>query len=135
MLCRSSIVVLVMGVALAAPAQMPAVKPGVPIKAAATPTPVKEVPPAAPHGPSPIPQMSPEQLPAQPPRVSYQGGILSIDSQNASLADILHEIHNQTGTQIDMPSGLGRERVAAHFLGAPRDVVNGLLEGSKVGFI
>jgi hypothetical protein len=79
--------------------------------------------------------MSPEQLPAQPPHVTYQGGTLSIDSQNASLADILHEIHNQTGSQVDLPSSLGKERVAAHMSGAPREVVSGLLDGARVGYI
>ena len=132
---RSSIAVSILGAVLAAHAQAPVAKVTPPVKQHNAPEAAKESRPPAPPAPAPIPQMSPEQLPPQPPRVIYQGGQLSIDSQNASLADILHEIHTQTNSQIDLPPSMGKERVAAHISGSPREVVNELLEGARVGYI
>ena len=85
--------------------------------------------------PRPIPQMWPEQLPAQAPRVSYQNGLLTVDSQNSTLGDILVAIRRQIGVELELPPGIGSERVAAHFSGAPWDVITSLLDGSSVGFI
>jgi hypothetical protein len=85
--------------------------------------------------PRSIPQMWPEQLPAQAPRVNYQNGVLTVDSQNSTLGDILAAIRRQTGAELEIPPGIGSERVAAHFSGSPRDVLTSLLDGSNVGFI
>jgi hypothetical protein len=93
---------------------------------------VKETPPPPPVA---IPQMTPEQLPAQPPRVSYQNGRLTVDSQNSTLGDVLTAIRRQTGAQLDLPAGVGSERVAAHLAGPPREVITSLLDGSNLGYI
>ena len=85
--------------------------------------------------PRSIPRMWPEQLPAQPPRVSYQNGQLTLDSQNSTLSDILTAIRRLTGSQFEIPAGVGSERVASHLSGSPRDVITSLLDGSNVGFI
>jgi hypothetical protein len=85
--------------------------------------------------PRAIPRMWPEQLPAQPPRVSYQNGQLTLDSQNSTLGDILTAIRRLTGAQFEIPAGVGSERVASHLSGSPRDVITSLLDGSNVGFI
>jgi hypothetical protein len=87
------------------------------------------------NSPRPIPQMWPEQLPAQAPRVTYQNGLLTVDSQNSTLGDILTAIRRQTGAELELPPGIGSERVAAHFSGPPRDVLTSLLDGSSVGYI
>ena len=79
--------------------------------------------------------MAPEQLPAQAPHVLFQNGQLTIDSENSSLTDILRDVKDQTGAQLDLPPNLGKERIAAHFSGVPREVLNGLLDGAHVGYI
>ena len=87
------------------------------------------------NSPRPIPQMWPEQLPAQAPRVTYQNGLLTVDSQNSTLGDILTAIRRQTGAELEQPPGIGSERVAAHLSGPPQDVITSLLDGSGLGYI
>lgn len=91
--------------------------------------------PVATAAPRTIPRMWPEQLPAQPPRVSYQNGELTVDSQNSTLGDILNAIRRLTGSQFEMPASIGSERVASHLSGSPRAVITELLDGANVGFI
>ena len=69
---------------------------------------VTPVEPPAP--PAPPPTL--EQLPAQPPQVSYLNGQLTIISRNSTLSDILHAVARQTGAVIELPPGAGFERVA-----------------------
>src|SRR6516225_2728374 len=80
-----------------------------------------------PPAPAAIPEMWPEQLPPQAPRVSYQNGVLTVDSQNSTMRDILNAIRRQTGAQMEVPNGVGAERVAGHFSGTAHDVVQDLL--------
>jgi hypothetical protein len=115
--------------ALIAAAQTPPANPALHRKPASA---VKETPPSPPVA---IPQMTPEQLPAQPPRVSYQNGRLAVDSQNSTLGDVLTAIRRLTGAQLDLPAGVGSERVAAHLAGPPREVITSLLDGSSLGYI
>ncbi len=82
-----------------------------------------------------IPQMTPEELPARAPRVSYRNGQLQIDAENASLAEVLTTVAKETGAQIDQPPDAATERVMAHLSGAPRQVMAGLLDGAKYGYI
>ncbi len=91
--------------------------------------------PDPPPEPIPIPQMAPEELPAKAPRVSYHDGLLMIDANNASLADVLAAVAKETGAQIEDPSNAASERVAAHLSGAPRRVIAELLDGAKFGYI
>ena len=79
--------------------------------------------------------MTPEQMPAAAPRVSYAAGRLTIDSQNSTLNDILSAVRSATGSQIDPPPGNGNERVAAHLTGTPREVLSSLLDGSMLGYV
>ncbi len=79
---------------------------------------------------------SPAPAPEKKVAVSYQDGMLSITSKKASLAEVLNEIHLQTGADITIPAGAEQEEVAVS-LGpaAPRDVVAKLLDGSHYNFI
>jgi hypothetical protein len=90
---------------------------------------------ANPSAPAPIPQMTPEELPAQAPRVSYRDGQLNIDAENASLADVLTAIANETGAELDKPANSDNERVAVHLSGSPQRVIAELLDGGKYGYI
>lgn len=89
---------------------------------------------AAPE-PTPIPEMAPEELPARPPRVRYRNGQLLVDSDNATLAEVLNAICKETGAQIDNPPNAENERVAAHLSGTPRRVMERLLDDGKFGYI
>jgi hypothetical protein len=114
------------------PAGVPAKPPAQTHRHKAKAAPAKETPPPR---PTPIPQMTPEQLPAQPPQVSYRNGELNVVSQNATLGDVLNAIRQQTGAQIDPVPGASNERVAVRLSGTPRAVISSLLDGSKYGYI
>ena len=79
---------------------------------------------------------APAPAPEKKVAVSFQDGLLSITSNKASLAEVLNEIHLQTGADIAIPAGAEQEEVAVS-LGpaAPRDVVAKLLDGSHYNFI
>jgi hypothetical protein len=84
--------------------------------------------------PAPTPTL--EQQTPVPPQVSYQNGQLTIDSQNATLSQVLRSVQVKTGASIDMPSGAGSERVVARLgPGTPKDVLAALLNGSKFNYV
>lgn len=86
--------------------------------------------------PPPPPPLTPEQQAPIPPQVSYLNGQLTIQSTNATLSAILTAIRQQTGAQIDLPSGAGSERVATRIgPGSPRDVLTSLLAGSAFDYV
>ena len=77
---------------------------------------------------------------AAPPRVpllvSFQGGLLSINSNKANLSEILFAIHEKTGAEIVIPAGAEQEQVVAEFGPAPApEVLSHLLNGSKFNFL
>jgi hypothetical protein len=87
-------------------------------------------PPAAPAAP-----LSPEQLPAAPPQVAFNGGIMTIVANNSTLGDILRAVHRQTGASVDVP-GNATERVIGQFGPGPvRDVLSLLLNGSHFNYV
>jgi hypothetical protein len=78
--------------------------------------------------------------PAAPPRpaveVTYQGGMLRIFAEKANLAQVLYEVHQQTGIEIAIPAGAEQEEVVADLGPGPvRDVLMSLLNGSRYNFI
>src|SRR5215467_3227618 len=84
--------------------------------------------------PAPIPP-TPEQMPPSAPKVIFQNGLLSVESVNSRLVDIMNGIRNKTGTQFE---GLqaSQERVAGKFGPAPPDeVLRSLLQGSKYDYV
>lgn len=85
---------------------------------------------------SPAPPPTLEQLPAQPPQVSYLNGQLTIISRNSTLSDILHAVARQTGAAIELPPGAGFERVAGRMGPGPaRNVLAELLNGSRYDYV
>jgi hypothetical protein len=85
--------------------------------------------------PVPIPEMSPEELPATPPKVRYHNGELTIDTDNATLGEVLNAIGKQIGAQIDIPPAADKDRVAVHLSGPSRRVIATLLNDGKFGYI
>jgi len=70
------------------------------------------------------------------PQVSYQGGQLTIQSQNATLAQVLRSVQAKTGGSFDIPGSANSDRVVAQLgPGQPRDVLAKLLDGSKFNYI
>jgi len=89
--------------------------------------------PAAPPAP-PVP-LTPAQMPATPPQVTYDNGTLTIVAKNSTLGDILRAVHAQTGAVMDI-SGNASERVASQFgPGSPRAVLAELLNGSSYNYV
>lgn len=79
-------------------------------------------------------------VPAAPPKpaldVTFQEGLLRIRAENATLAEVLFEVHQQTGAEIGIPAGAEREAVAVDLGPAPaREVLASLLNGSRYNFV
>ncbi len=69
-------------------------------------------------------------------RVLYDRGLLEIHARNATLSEVLFQIHKLTGAEIAIPSGTEQEHVAADLGPAPASVVlAGLLNGSDLNFV
>ena len=84
--------------------------------------------------PAPFPQ-TPEQMTPAPPKISYENGLLSVESVNARLVDILNGIKAKTGIQFE---GIQTttDRVAGKFGPAPTDeVLTNLLQGSRYDYV
>jgi hypothetical protein len=68
--------------------------------------------------------------------VTYSGGMLSIHSEKATLAEVLFEVQRQTQADIAIPAGAEQEGVVADIGPAPaREALAELLNGSKYNFI
>ena len=92
--------------------------------------------PPLPSGP--LSQLPMDQIPPTPAKVSYQGGLLTISAENASLGEILRDVRKLTGASIEIPPGsaAANERVVTHLgPGTPRDVLVGLLNGSSFNYV
>src|SRR5437899_6131488 len=78
-------------------------------------------------------------LPSKPaPRlnVNFQNGRLTIWANKATHAEVLSEIHRQTGAEIPIPADAGQDQVIANLGPGPsRDVMTALLNGSRFNFI
>ena len=117
-----------------APAAVPMTSTGRPPGSAPAPAPV--IPPA--QGfigpPAPIPP-TPEQMAPAAPKIIYQNGLLSVESVNARLIDILNGIHTKAGIQFEGIQA-AQERVAGKFGPAPADeVLTSLLRGSRYDYV
>src|SRR5262249_46300094 len=70
-----------------------------------------------------------------PPKITYQKGLLGIESTNSRLSDILNSVHNTTGIEFDGVQS-APERVAGKFGPAPvNDVLIRLLRGSRYDYV
>jgi hypothetical protein len=76
-----------------------------------------------------------DQIPPAPPHVSYQHGLLTIVAQNSTLAAILSEVRKLTGASIDVPANATERVVTQLGPGPVRDVLAGLLNGSRFNYV
>jgi hypothetical protein len=84
----------------------------------------------------PPPPPTPEQMAPVAPTITYQGGQLTIQSNNATLAQVLRSVQAKTGASFDIPASANSDRVVAQLgPGQPKDVLATLLNGSKFNYI
>jgi len=99
----------------------------------------KKQPPLPPPLPSgtqgPVPQVPLDAIPAVPPEVSYQDGMLTINAENSTLGDILRSVRKHTAADIDIPSTASERVVTRLGPGPAREVVAELLNGSKFNYV
>lgn len=95
--------------------------------------PVKQEQPAPPPPPPPPPTL--EQMPARPPTVTFNNGLLTIVAENSTLGDILRAVRTQTKAAVETPPNTS-ERVVTHLgPGTVRDVLTSLLNGSHYNYV
>jgi len=69
-------------------------------------------------------------------RVSFRDGLLKVWAEKATLAEVLNEIHHQTGADIAIPSGAEQDQVIANYGPGPAEqVIAALLNGSRFNFV
>ena len=96
----------------------------------------KQDTPATPaYTPSPLQPVPLDQVPAVAPKVTFEGGQLTVIAHNCTLADVLHAIKKQTGADVDVPPGATERVVADLGPGAPRDVITDLLNGTHFNYV
>jgi len=88
-------------------------------------------PPAQP--PPPPPTL--EQMPASAPEVTFRNGMLTIVSQNSTLADILRAVHARTGAAMEIPPNANERVVSRLGPGPAREVLASLLNGSHFNYV
>jgi hypothetical protein len=83
--------------------------------------------------PRPLPP-SLKDKPAQAARISLSGGQLSVDANNSSLSQILHDLSSSSGMTID---GLDKDQrvFGVYGPGDPRDILSSLLDGAGYNFL
>jgi AMIN domain len=89
---------------------------------------------------APISTPTPAPAPLPPPKprlvVSFRNGLLSINSDQASLSEVLFAVHQRTGAEIPIPAGAEQEKVVVQLGPAPApEVLAHLLNGTKFNFL
>jgi hypothetical protein len=79
--------------------------------------------------------LTPEQMPANPPVVTYVNGKLAIVAKNSTLSDILRVVGDKTGAVIDVPEGADERVVSQLGPGPAREVIVSLLNGSHFNYV
>jgi hypothetical protein len=97
------------------------------------PAPKPLVLPPLPAGP--LPQLPMDLMPATPPKVAFEGGLLTIVAHNSTLGDILRDVQKLTGASIDVPQKATERVVTRLGPGAPRDVLASLLNGTSFNYV
>ncbi len=74
--------------------------------------------------------------PRPPLQVSYSNGMLGVNANKATLAEVLYAIQQRTGADISIPAGAEQERVVTELGPAPAaEVLARLLNGSRFNFL
>jgi len=92
-------------------------------------------PPVAPQPAPPAAALPLEQMPASPPQVTFQNGMLTISAHNSTLGDILRAVHARTGADVDVPPNATERVVVELGPGPARDILASLLNGSHFNYV
>src|SRR5690348_6382247 len=99
---------------------------------------VQKTDPASPalpaYTPSPLQPLPLDQVPVVAPRVQYAGGELTIVAHNSTLSDVLKEVKQKTGADLDIPPNASERVVADLGPGPARDVLAQLLNGTHFNY-
>jgi hypothetical protein len=87
------------------------------------------------YTPSPLQPLPLDQVPAVAPKVTYEGGQLSIVAHNCTLADVLRAVKKQLGADLDIPPSANERVVADLGPGTPRKVIADLLNGTHFNYV
>ena len=87
------------------------------------------------YTPTPLQPLPLDQLPAVAPKVTYEGGQLTIVAHNCTLADVLHAVKKQLGADLDVPPNATERVVADLGPGTPRQVITDLLNGTHFNYV
>jgi hypothetical protein len=86
--------------------------------------------------PPPPPPLTPGQMPPKVPQVSWDGKLLTINSDNSTLGDILAAIRRLTGADLDIPTKGSSERIAARLGPGPaREIISTLLSWTDFDYV
>lgn len=86
--------------------------------------------------PPPPPPLTPGQMPPKVPQVSWDGKLLTINSDNSTLGDILAAIRRLTGADLDIPAKGSSERIAARLGPGPaREIISTLLSWTDFDYV
>jgi hypothetical protein len=73
---------------------------------------------------------------AVPPKITYEGGQLTIVAENSMLSDVMNALHTVLGANVELPANVSTERVWARLGPGPaRKVLSDLLSGTDLDFV
>jgi hypothetical protein len=87
------------------------------------------------YTPAPLQPLPLEQVPTVAPRVHFADGELSIVAHNSTLSDVLKEVREQTGAELDIPPSANERVVADLGPGPAREVLANLLNGTHFNYV
>lgn len=76
------------------------------------------------------------EMPPKPPKVTCNGGSLTISAENSTLGSVLAAVHACSGVHIDMPEGSVSKRTYEELGPGPvREVLESLLSGTDFNYV
>jgi hypothetical protein len=99
------------------------------------PTSAQTAPSLPAYTPAPLQPLPLEQVPAVAPHVHFADGELTIRAHNSTLSDVLKEVREQTGAELDIPPNANERVVADLGPGPARQVLADLLNGTHFNYL
>src|SRR5215470_4670589 len=87
------------------------------------------------YTPAPLQPLPLDQVPAIAPKVQFSNGDLTIVAHNSTLSDVLKEVREQTGAELDIPANANERVVADLGPGPARSILAELLNGTHFNYV
>jgi hypothetical protein len=87
------------------------------------------------YTPAPLQPLPLDQVPAVAPKVDFSNGDLTIVAHNSTLSDVLKEVREHTGAELDIPANANERVVADLGPGPARSVLAELLNGTHFNYV